>query len=678
MIACSAGDIFDLTCDAWSASAYRMCAFLSAKDETTNKYTILLTSTDTSARNKKLQAPTGSAFLVVNAKTNTAVPPSLTKGQTVLERIADLGDDVSALKSALTRIETLSNQYVLDWVVGGLTNTNIENANTNRIRTGYIQTDNIKALHISIAQNYRANVLRFDVNRNRLSASDWIRGETDITVTSLGYVRIACKRTDDGDMSVSEGSNIVLTYTNELIDTINLTNVTMENVTNSVAKMLNDMYVPDYGNGTQISVTLQSNKYWNIETATATLESNNSYKAGEPISVMQNEYYQLTASAGGSLKLSSWVVVDKNYSVLSHGRKSSSFYTTTNEIRIPENGAYLLITVRGSNAPILIKASMMPSENPLYGKKIAVIGDSISTNGNNGTDSNVPELTVEDADIGVELSAYLTYYDVQAGLSLGGHTFTSDEIGTEVTFTPIADDVGKSIGLPNNYNDNSVTTWWEVMQDRCGCSFIPNTWSGASITSHEGNQNIYKTSYGWHDATIRKCGIRTPGTMTRTEPDVIIIYRGTNDFSHSPYTLLTENYFDNYNWQYPESDAVTGGYGYKEGLCLTIKKLRDAYPNAKIFLCTLNVFKRVNYSHFPTNNGINSLPQYNNAIREVADFMGCGVIDFDKDGITFENCYSQGYITDSSTTPTHPSDKGHKAMGLKAIADMKAQYSNMK
>lgn len=311
------------------------------------------------------------------------------------------------------------------------------------------------------------------------------------------------------------------------------------------------------------------------------------------------------------------------------------------------------------------------------GLTVAIIGDSISTNGASGIDSNVPEITVQAEDVGNQLSAYLTYYDVQAGLSLGGHTFDNSEIGTEVTFTPTADDVGKSIGLPNNYNDNSVTTWWEIMQEELGVQCIPNTWSGSSITSHEASTETRKCSYAWHESQIRKCGIRVPGTMQRVAPDVIIVYRGTNDFSHSPYTLLTNDYFDNANWNYPETDVVTGGYGFKEGMCLTIKKIRDTYPNAKIFLCTMNVFKRINYSHFPTNNGINTLPQYNNAIREIADFMGCGIIDFDKDGITFENCYAQGYITDSATIPTHPNDKGHRVMGLKAIADLKAQFSNM-
>lgn len=310
------------------------------------------------------------------------------------------------------------------------------------------------------------------------------------------------------------------------------------------------------------------------------------------------------------------------------------------------------------------------------GKIFAIIGDSISTNGNSGIDANVPEITITAQDVGVQLSAYLTYYDVQAGLSLGGHTYTSSEIGTEVSFTPTSEDVGKSIGLPSNYNENSVVTWWEVLQEKLGVKCIPNTWSGASITSHRGT--ITQTcSYAWHESQIRKCGIRVPGSMTRIAPDVIIIYRGTNDFSLEPYTLLTNGYFDSANWQYPETDVVDGGYGFKQGMCITIKKLRDAYPNAKIFLCTLNVFKRINYSHFPTNNGINTLPQYNNAIREVANYMGCGVIEFDKDGITFENCYSQGYITDSATNPTHPNNKGHRVMGLKAIADLQAQFSEL-
>jgi hypothetical protein len=105
-------------------------------------------------------------------------------------------------------------------------------------------------------------------------------------------------------------------------------------------------------------------------------------------------------------------------------------------------------------------------------------------------------------------------------------------------------------------------------------------------------------------------------------------------------------------------------------MSLTIKEIREAYPNAKIVIATQATFKRIDYDNFPTNNNQYSLPQFNAALRELADFFGCYTIDFDKCGITFENCYEQGYITDSSATPTHPNNKGHELMGKQAIRDL--------
>lgn len=314
------------------------------------------------------------------------------------------------------------------------------------------------------------------------------------------------------------------------------------------------------------------------------------------------------------------------------------------------------------------------SNNCLLNKNVAIIGDSISTNGNTGTYANTVEMTISNEDVGKTLSAYPTMYDVNANLSLGGHTFTSAEVGEEVEFVPTSNDVGKVIGLPNNYNNNALTTWWEFAKDYFGFNPIPVCWSGSSIARHENevaNPEL-KCSYSWHNSQIRKCGIREVGTMNRTAPDVIIVYRGCNDMTHSPYSRLTNGYFDNPTFDYPTDDTLEDGtHGFKEAYVLLISKLRKAYPNAKIILCTLAVFKRINYSHFPTNNGLYTLPQMNNAIREIADYMGCGLIEFDKCGITFENCYNEGYITDSNTTPTHPSEKGHFMMGVKAINDLK-------
>lgn len=305
------------------------------------------------------------------------------------------------------------------------------------------------------------------------------------------------------------------------------------------------------------------------------------------------------------------------------------------------------------------------------GLTVAIIGDSISTH----PQKNVAEIVVQSADVGVELSSYITLYDVDKTISLdgetSGYTITSDDVGKELTFKPCSADIGKKLGTPLNYN--SITSvWWQVAADILGFEPIAATWSGSSITSHTAGSSGKEASYAWHDHTIRKLGKRVAGSMERIAPDVVLIYRGTNDLSHTSKVRLTEGYFDTVDWTYPETDLLSDGatYGYKEGLALTIQKIRETYPKARIVLCTCNVFKRSNYSHFPTHNGYFSIPQMNNAIREVADFFGCQTIELDKCGITFENCYSEGYITDSATTPTHPNAKGHALMAQQAICDL--------
>ena len=315
--------------------------------------------------------------------------------------------------------------------------------------------------------------------------------------------------------------------------------------------------------------------------------------------------------------------------------------------------------------------------NSLKGKNISVIGDSVSTIKN----GNTPYWLVKSEDIGKEIHSYVSWPDVYNGTdrtsptnkSIGGVTLTEEMIGTLQTFTPIADDIGKEIGKALNYNSSNVKTWAEVLCEKLGATLIANaSYSGASICSgqswaaypHEAN------SYAWSPYTIGRCRKRNDDG-TYTEPDVILIYRGINDFSHmqgNGYALLTD--YDVMANGYPIDDTEGSGYNFRKGYYLTIKALRDAYPNAQIFICTLNVFKRVIYDRFPTRNGTNSLPQFNQAIREIANEMGCGLIEFDKDGITFENCYSGGFITDSATMPTHPNTKGHAVMARRAIHDI--------
>lgn len=307
----------------------------------------------------------------------------------------------------------------------------------------------------------------------------------------------------------------------------------------------------------------------------------------------------------------------------------------------------------------------------LAGKTVAIIGDSISTSGDYDPDTNplgnVPEICVASEDVGMTLSAYATYYDI--GTTIAGYTIQASDVGHLLSFIPTAVDIGKMVGKPLTYYSAPTSMWWNQAAKKLGFTPINVSWSGASVSSHN-NSGTLTGAHAWSPGTIKKCGIRTPGSNLRTAPDYIIICRGINDFSHTPYDRLTDGYFDNGSWHYPTTDEITGGYGFKEALCLTIKKLREAYPTAVIVLATLNFFKRVNYSSFPVNNGINTVPQYNQAILEVANYMGCEVIEFDKDGITFENCLSAPFYNDSVEHPTHPNAKGQTMMANRAIIDL--------
>lgn len=308
--------------------------------------------------------------------------------------------------------------------------------------------------------------------------------------------------------------------------------------------------------------------------------------------------------------------------------------------------------------------------NPLKGKNIAIIGDSISTiNGN-----NTPYITILNSDIGKTIQSWVTWYDIwtdangtnPTNKTIGGVTLTQAMIGTLQSFTPVIGDVGKQIGVALNYNAVSTTVWSEVLCQKTGATLLSNaSWSGSRITQRSASVDSYTISHAWSDYTIGRCRVRDlEGNYVN--PDVIIIYRGTNDFSHSPYASI-----DNYDMSngIPSTDLENGVYNFRKGYELTIQKLREAYPNAYIICCTLNVFKRIIYDKFPTRNGQYTLPQMNDTIRDIANTMGCGLIEFDKDGITFENCYPT-YISDSATIPTHPNSTGHSVMADKANSDI--------
>ena len=241
----------------------------------------------------------------------------------------------------------------------------------------------------------------------------------------------------------------------------------------------------------------------------------------------------------------------------------------------------------------LINGGLIDAEKPKTDLTIAVYGDSISTKAG----KNAVEITITERDVGVTLSAYPTYYDL--GTTIGGHTIVESDIGYELTFIPTAQDVGKTVGNAKNYNPASTTVWWEHLEQYFDCNVNAVCYSSSSYCSHEESNITLKTAHAWHDSQIRKLGTRVEGSMTRIPPDVVILYRGCNDMTHSPYATLTKGYFDNVDWAYPSTDRVGSGWGVLEAMSLTIMKIREAYPDAKIVIATQATFKRIDRDNFP-------------------------------------------------------------------------------
>lgn len=309
---------------------------------------------------------------------------------------------------------------------------------------------------------------------------------------------------------------------------------------------------------------------------------------------------------------------------------------------------------------------------PLKGKKVSIIGDSISSSARN----NAPYWLIVASDVGNQIQSYVTWADIYAdwngttptNKTIGGVLLTEEMVGTLQTFTPVAEDIGKTLGKGQVYNSGDIITWSERLCQKSGAIWLSNAaWSSARMTT--GNfgtdDGQIAGSTGYSDCTIGRLRKRKDDGSFET-PDVVLIYMGTNDMTHNTYAHIDDI---DIMGGIPQNDLIDGVHQYKAAYYRCIQKVREAYPNATIICCTLNVFKRINYAQFPTNNGIYTLPQMNDAIREIANTMGCGLIEFDKDGITFENCYPT-YISDSATEPTHPNNTGHEVMAMKALADI--------
>lgn len=224
------------------------------------------------------------------------------------------------------------------------------------------------------------------------------------------------------------------------------------------------------------------------------------------------------------------------------------------------------------------------------------------------------------------------------------------DLFSDVTFSVLSDSIG-TFGEEYSYSNpyypkldinNFYQTWWgRLISD--GMKILKNQ-SVSQSTVTNISQEEYK--YRWIGYSKR---IENLGDLEGNKPDIIFVPIGINDMFG---TTLGE--FD-YSKKIEQMDELDT-YQFKQAYQYIVYKLLTLYPNSKIFLCT--PFKPGNATWgFPEYNSDKNLyfKELLNAIRELSDSLGVGLIDFYKET-------KINYITMKNLTykdSIHPGRIGH-------------------
>ena len=252
------------------------------------------------------------------------------------------------------------------------------------------------------------------------------------------------------------------------------------------------------------------------------------------------------------------------------------------------------------------KTGRYNSYGEYYGKKLSILGDSISTYGG--------DVSIYSAD---------------------------DPRYADGTWTYL----GNKIRYPqNNLLTDVADTYWYIVMSRLGMTLGVNDSIAGSRCSWNGTTETTEQGVDKHAASMTRIGhLGENGT-----PDYILVNIGTNDQGGSV-ELGTVDYTspETYTQAQIENMPVnTFANAYKTMLT----RLMWTYPNAKIICMTIN---------FRKSTSLNQTDSYNEVIKEVCDMMGVPLIDSRHSGISVFEMNSLYGDT------TH-----YNAKGMKMLADV--------
>lgn len=165
-------------------------------------------------------------------------------------------------------------------------------------------------------------------------------------------------------------------------------------------------------------------------------------------------------------------------------------------------------------------------------------------------------------------------------------------------------------------------TWWMKTVNKLRLDFyVNNSYSGSRVTS--GGTHPNETG----------SGDRAMNLHNSEDPDIIVIYMGTNDYQE-------------------QVSLVAFARDYAK----MVEKIKKRYPNADIYLCTLH-----NYDYVTAGKSI-APSSYNEKIKSIAATYDCNIVDFyNGTGVTPDNIeyYTVDLLIDKNDRSlVHPNASG--------------------
>ena len=183
--------------------------------------------------------------------------------------------------------------------------------------------------------------------------------------------------------------------------------------------------------------------------------------------------------------------------------------------------------------------------------------------------------------------------------------------------------------------------WFEGVCDKLGMErLVVNAWSGSKVSNIDADtQNFTPMS------DVSRCqALHT----SEADPDVIIIWAGTNDFTKANATIGSYN----------GGEIPTTNDTFSNAYAVMLSSIQTRYPNAEIYCCSLPTMVRTKgITKTELNSESKSVADYNDVIRRLCDIFSCTYINVSSVGFNRKSAYPV-YLADNATAPTHPNADG--------------------